>query len=122
MVKGGSSASNPALLAAASRQQMLDKVNEAESKHPLTASLLARSTHEWAGVEKQLCGKWYITEVHSSIDGRGSSTECQWKRNAAGTGTDKSKNPNNKSTGSGDNTRRAVIGPDGKITVVDGFR
>jgi hypothetical protein len=122
LVKGGSSASNPALLAAASRQQMLDKVSEADSKHPLTSSLIARNTHEWAGLEKQLAGKWYITEAHHSIDGRGSSTGCQWKRNAAGAGTDKSKNPNNKTSGSGDNTRRIVVGPDGKITVVDGFR
>lgn len=85
-------------LSGIARQQMLDKCNEAHSEHPLTASIIPGCIYTWAGVEKQLSGKWYCVEEDSKITGTTSSTSCQWKRNAMGKGGEKLDNKNNTGT------------------------
>jgi phage protein D len=90
---------NTKALATVARQQMLDKCNEATSDHPLTASITPGDIFVWAGIEKQLAGKWYCFEEHSQISGTSSSTSCQWKRNAMGKGGEKLANTNNADAG-----------------------
>lgn len=72
---------NTAGIAAAARSQMLDKVNEADSEHPLTPSLIRGKSYRWDGVGRQLGGKWYLHEVTHTINGTSSKTTCGWKRN-----------------------------------------
>jgi phage protein D len=89
---------NTSQLAATAKSQMLDKANEASSSHPLTPSLRKGSVYEWAGLEKQIDGKWYLNEVTYTISGSGHATTCEWKRNAQGKGTSDAANKNTKST------------------------
>ena len=90
------SGSNVTQLAHASRQTLLDKVNECVSEHPMTASLIPGSTWIWAGeIDKALAGKWYLQGVDIELSGSTSSTKCDWKRNSQNTkNNDPSKNAN----------------------------
>lgn len=99
-------------LAAAARSQQLDKVNEADSDHPLTAAIEPGNSYEWRGIEKQLNGKWYCNEITCEISGTGASTKATWKRNSS----------NGKGAGSGNganNKDPKKAGGDGPATVVD---
>lgn len=86
LMRGAPSGSDVRLLADANRRQMLDSCNEASSDHPLTPSITTGSVYEWRGIEKQLAGKWYCTEVTCSITGSSASTSVDWKRNTTGGG------------------------------------
>lgn len=92
-VPGGANATS---LAAAARSQQLDKANEASSDHPLTPSIVVGSTCVWAGIEKQINGKWYCHEGTDEISGTGASTKRSWKRNMKGKGKENAKNQNSK--------------------------
>jgi phage protein D len=102
---------NTAALVAASRQQMLDKSNEATSDHPLTASITVGDIYQWGGLEKQLNGNWYAFEEHHELSGSGSSTKIIWKRNTTGQGaaSEKAKNTNSSSTSGAGGTPAKVV-------------
>lgn len=108
-------AGNAAGIAAAARQQMLDKANEASSEHPLTPSLLVGKNYEWRGVGKQLSGKWYLNEVNHEIRGDGSKTTCEWKRNMQSKTTSNTKNDT--SGGKATGTQVQLDGETGKTVV-----
>lgn len=102
-------------LAQAAKSQMLDRVNEANSEHPLTPSLLRGKNYDWQGVGRQLGGKWYLHAVTHSISGKDSKTECEWKRNQAKKGA--SSNSTKKDGGKGPQSPVTLVGEDGKATV-----
>lgn len=77
------------------RQQMLDRAVQADSEHPLTPGIMPGDLFTWAGLEKQLNGLWYCLEHHSEINGSGSHTKIQWKRNTTGQGVAKAADRNN---------------------------
>ena len=95
------SGANPDQLATISRQQILDKCNEATSEHPLTPSIEFGKIFEWKGVDKAVGGLWYVTEEKHNISGRGSSTSIQWKRTGMNGDGAKTKNTNNKKASGG---------------------
>ncbi len=94
VTKAAPSGANATALAASARSQILDQSNEASSDHPLTASLIFGRVYVWAGLEKQINGRWYAEEVTCQISGSGASTSVGWKRNAKGTGTTKATKQN----------------------------
>jgi hypothetical protein len=111
--KGAPSGAKTSQLVQAYRHQILDQANEASSEHPLTPSIRIGEIYEWAGIEKQLSGKWYVQEVTHEISGNKCSTKVTWKRNAKGKGDGKTKNQNNKK-GEGDIAKvpGVIIRPD----------
>jgi hypothetical protein len=112
VTKAAASGADVQGLAHAARQQMLDKANEATSEHPLTPSLVAGKLYVWAGIEKQVNGKWDAKEANHQISGTGSSTTVTWKRNAKGAGDDPSKKQNNKGEEGGGKPGTVRIGRD----------
>lgn len=89
-------------VAQVARQQMLDRANEADVKHMFTASLDNAKSYTILGVEKQVSGNWYASEISHSLSGSSSSTDISLKRNAKGKGGKDAKNPNDKNDKSGD--------------------
>ena len=104
-------------LAKAARSQMLDKVNEAKSTHPLTPSLVKGKSYVWRGVGKQLGGKWYLQEVTHEISGTSSKTDCDWKRNDGNKAASSNSTKKNADTGAGKQVQ--LVGDTGKATVVN---
>ena len=107
--KTAASGANVKGLAAAARSQLLDQANEASSDHPLTPSIVFGKLYEWRGLDQQLNGKWYADEVTHTINATSSGTQVTWKRNAKGTGKDKSKKPNKKDPATTNNPSKTTI-------------
>lgn len=74
--------SNSRSVAGTLRAQLLDKANEASSKHPLTPSLVVGKLYEWAGLDAAFNREWYSNEVTHTLSGSAMSTSVSWKRDA----------------------------------------
>lgn len=78
--KAAASGANTRRLAASQRQQLLDKAEEASSDHPLIPRMEVGKPYTWAGLDQQLNGQWYCTEVGHRISGTEISSKAKWKR------------------------------------------
>jgi phage protein D len=119
ITKSAASGANVQQLARTAKQQMLDKVNEASSSHPLSPSLRAGVTYVWAGLDKQLNGKWYAKEAHHVMSDRTSSSDLEYKRNATNAKGAKTTNPNTKGEGGAGSRVPVVVIKGGDVKVVD---
>lgn len=69
-------------VAAAARQNQLERANKARSSHPLTPSIVPGKTYTWGGLDGRLNGLWLADEVHASISASKAEVSVSWKRNS----------------------------------------